>query len=77
MGDRLTAKYTIRSHWFLDFDLNLVADWYVRWDTLHVKFNELDEQYVEIEPDMASNDDIYAIEDPEETDFWKEEIKLP
>lgn len=76
MNYRLTAKYTIRSHWFLDLDLNLVADWYVRWDKLYVKFNAHDEDYVEIQPDMASDDDIYAIEDPEEIDCWKEEIQL-
>lgn len=51
----LTVCYEAASSWNLEFDLNDVADWYVKWDTLFVKHNEEDEDYHEYEPaDSAS-----------------------
>ena len=44
------ANYFYTSVFKFEFDLDVVFDWYVKWDILHVKFNENDEDYLEIEP---------------------------
>ena len=46
MTYELTASYSAISRWELDFNLHTVFDWYIRWDTLYVKFKEIDEEYV-------------------------------
>lgn len=52
----LTVCYEAASNWSLNFDLNDVADWYVKWDTLFVKHNEDDEDYDEYEPDNSASE---------------------
>lgn len=46
------ANYAICSAFEIDFDLNVVFDWYVKWDTLYVKFNSTDTEYEKFEPDF-------------------------
>ncbi len=52
----LTATYISSSRWTLDFDLKDVHDWYVKWETLYVKHQENDEDYVEYEPEYSAYD---------------------
>ncbi len=57
MTYQLTAEYKNCSVWELDFDLNAVHDWFIKWDTLHVKFKAADKNYVEIHTDFSGSDD--------------------
>ena len=69
MTYELTASYSTISRWELDFNLDSVFDWYIKWDTLFVKFKELDEDYDEIEPDFSCSDDTDSYKYPIQTDF--------
>ena len=69
MTYELTASYSTISRWELDFNLDSVFDWYIKWDTLFVKFKELDEDYDEIEPDFSCSDDTDSYKYPLQTDF--------
>ena len=69
MTYELTASYSTISRWELDFKLDSVFDWYIKWDTLFVKFKELDEDYDEIEPDFSCSDDTDSYKYPIQTDF--------
>jgi hypothetical protein len=69
MTYELTAAYSTISRWELDFNLDTVFDWYVRWDKLHVKFKELDEEYDEFEPYFSCSDDTDSFKYPIQTDF--------
>jgi len=69
----LFANYTLDSYWELDFDLDSVADWYVRWDTLHVKFNPGDTNYVKIQPTFSAEDDAEGLKTPIATSYVVEE----
>jgi hypothetical protein len=71
MTYELTASYSTISRWELDFNLDTVFDWYIRWDTLFVKFKELDEDYDEFEPDFSCSDDTDSYKYPIQTDFIK------
>ena len=57
MTYELTASYLTISRWELDFSLHTVFDWYIRWDTLYVRFPELDEEYDEFEPYFSYTND--------------------
>lgn len=75
MSEKLACRlYTynrVTSFFDLDFDLNKVHDWYVRWATLYVKHNE-GEDYQEIEVSFDGHEeDVDAFKDP--SDF---EIQL-
>ncbi len=50
----LTATYKSASTWALDFDLNAVHDWYVKWDTLYVQHKESDLDFEEYEPTFSA-----------------------
>ena len=63
---RLDANYSSNSVWFLDFDLREVAEWYIRWDTLYVKFLHSDLDFTVIEPDVVAENDHDAYKSPDE-----------
>lgn len=69
MSGTLTAFYSVASTWELDFDLNSVADWYVNHDVLHVKWNAEDDEYEEIEPTYAADEDTEMYKHPQKTVF--------
>ncbi len=69
MTYELTASYSAISRWELDFNLHAVFDWYIRWDTLYVKFKEIDEEYDEFEPYLSCSDDTDSYKYPIQTDF--------
>ena len=69
MSSTLTASYSTISRWELDFNLDSVFDWYIRWDTLFVKFKELDEDYDEFEPYFSCSEDTDSYKYPLQTDF--------
>jgi hypothetical protein len=69
MTYELTASYSTISRWELDFNLDSVFDWYIRWDKLFVKFKELDEDYDEFEPYFSCSDDTDSFKYPIQTDF--------
>ena len=69
MTYELTASYSTISRWELDFNLDTVFDWYIRWDTLFVKFKELDEDYDEFEPYFSCSEDTDSYKYPLQTDF--------
>ena len=69
MTYELTASYSTISRWELDFNLDSVFDWYIRWDTLFVKFKELDEDYDEFEPYFSCSEDTDSYKYPLQTDF--------
>lgn len=57
MARSLTATYMTESVWELDFDLDLVAHWYVKNDTLRIKWNEGDRSYKKIDPTSSGTED--------------------
>lgn len=67
MKFQLTADYSISSYWELDFDLNEVYDWHIKWDTLFVQFTEKDEEFVEFQPLHSASDDHEAYKYPRST----------
>ena len=69
MTYELTASYSPISRWELDFNLHTVFDWYIKWDKLYVKFEELDEEYDEFEPYFSCSDDTDSFKYPIQTDF--------
>lgn len=50
----LIAVYYSNSLFDLDFDLNEIHDWWIKWDTLYVIHNE-GEDPVEYEADIAAD----------------------
>jgi hypothetical protein len=52
MNSVLEAHYSVTSRWELPFDLNYVAEWHVKHDTLYVKFNTSDREFAAFEPDV-------------------------
>lgn len=69
MSHYLTATYKPCSYWELEFNLNDVAEWYVKWDTLHVKFKDSDTEFTEFEPTSSAEDDHEGFKTPNETYF--------
>ena len=69
MTYELTASYLTISRWELDFSLYTVFDWYIRWDTLYVRFQELDEEYDEFEPYFSYTNDADSYKYPIQNDF--------
>ena len=69
MKFQLTANYSISSKWELDFDLNKVYDWHIKWDTLFVQFNEKDETFVKFQPIYSASDDHEAYKYPRSTNL--------
>lgn len=39
----LEAQYTAYSQWIIDFDIDTVENWYIKYDTLEVQHNKGDE----------------------------------
>jgi len=66
MQYRLDANYSANSIWFLDFDLKEVAEFYIRWDTLYVKFLHTDDDFIGFEPDIAAENDHDVYKTPNE-----------
>ena len=66
------ARYKVNSYWELDFDLNKVEEWYVRWDTLYVKFRATDNNFIEIKPFFSASMDPYSYQQPIYTEFYEE-----
>lgn len=53
----LQARYVSTSFWRLDFDLNKVADWDIKWDILYVLHKAGDQDYEEYLPTYSSSAD--------------------
>lgn len=68
----LTAKYTLYSDWELEFDLEKVHSWYIKWDSLYVKHNEHDD-YVEYSPSFSAEDCSDGVKRPTDTYLEKDE----
>jgi hypothetical protein len=67
MSSTLVATYSPVAYWELDFDLTKVADWFVKWDELHVKFNPTDLSYQVITANFSADDDVQGFKNPTET----------
>lgn len=50
----VTATYKIESKWVLDRDIDTAFYWYVKWDLLHVMWNEGDSVQT-YEPDSSGS----------------------
>lgn len=72
MNTVLEAHYEVSSRWELPFDLAYVAEWYVKHDSLYVKFNASDRDFIEFSPDYPASgfDDPYKY--PFAVEHWLE-----
>ena len=48
----VTATYKVKTEWLLDHDIDDAFHWYIKWDTLHVMWNEGDSVQT-YEPDFS------------------------
>lgn len=69
MTCKIYATYKSTSIWELNFDLHSVADWYIEWDCLYVKFKDSDADYQCIDPTFSAEDDTETYKYPEETNI--------
>ena len=67
MSSTLIATYSPVACWELEFDLRTVADWYVKWDELHVKFKPTDITYTVITADYSADEDVQGFKYPTDT----------
>jgi hypothetical protein len=54
---RIHAYYTGNSWFDVDFDINAVHDWWIKWDTLYVIHNEGEEEE-EYEPFLSADEEM-------------------
>jgi hypothetical protein len=71
MGDMtqkklVTATYKVKTEWLLDRDIDDAFHWYIKWDTLHVMWNEGD-SFQTYEPDFCGSD-TFDYKRPDEVD---------
>ena len=62
----LQVNYSSTSWFEVEFDLNKVHDWYVKWDTLYVKQTSGSE-WEEFDPISPASDDYESVKHPVET----------
>ena len=72
MNSVLEAHYSVTSRWELPFDLNYVAEWHVKHDTLYVKFNTSDREFAEFEPDVSACEFDEPYVHPMTVEHWLE-----
>ncbi len=59
----VTAIYQTSSVWNIDFDLEGVHEYWIKWDTVFVVHNEGDDA-IEYSPDVSAEDDHEAYKQP-------------
>lgn len=59
----VTAIYRTSSVWNIDFDLEDVHEYWIKWDTLFVVHNE-GEDAIEYSPEVSAEDDHEAYKQP-------------
>jgi hypothetical protein len=67
MSCTLIATYSPVASWDLEFDLRTVADWFVEWDELHVKFTSSDLTYTVFTADYSADEDVEGFKNPTDT----------
>lgn len=72
MNSALEAHYSMTSRWELPFGLTFVADWYVKRDTLYVKFNTSDREFAEFEPNVSACEFDEPYDHPTAVEHWQE-----